>query len=104
MQLEDRGKVFETKFARDAELGFKEEAQATRLMAVWAAETMGYTKNAIEVYADRAITELVRGSGLDKVAERIRADFKAKNMPTDALESTLNGFLTEARAQFRPAV
>ena len=49
--LDERGDAFENKFAHDAEMQFKAEARANKLLGLWAAELMGKSAEDAAEYA-----------------------------------------------------
>lgn len=78
--FEDREKGFERKFAHDEELKFKATARRNRLLGLWAAEQMGITGDAAQVYAREVIKADLVGPGEEDVFCKIRADFDAKGV------------------------
>ena len=75
MNMKDREKAFENKFAHDAELKFKAESRRNKLLAQWAAGLLG------NVDADAYIKEVIAAdfeeAGDEDVFRKIRSDFDA---------------------------
>jgi hypothetical protein len=75
MNMKDREKAFENKFAHDAELKFKAESRRNKLLAQWAAGLLG------NVDADAYIKEVIAAdfeeAGDEDVFRKIRGDFDA---------------------------
>lgn len=73
--IDDRGRVFEEKFAHDEGLRFKAEARRNKLLGLWAAEKLGKTGEAAEAYAKEVIRSDFQEPGDHDVFRKIRADF-----------------------------
>ena len=74
MNMKDREKAFENKFAHDAELKFKAESRRNKLLGHWAAELLGKDADA---YATEVIAADFEEAGDEDVFRKIRGDFDA---------------------------
>lgn len=95
MNMKDREKAFENKFAHDAELKFKAEARRNKLLASWAAELLG--KDA-EAYAKEVIAADFEEAGDEDVFRKIRADFDSASVAQsdDDIRSKMLDFMEQA--------
>ncbi len=75
--IDDRGRVFEEKFAHDESLRFKAEARRNKLLGLWAAEKLGKLGESAESYAKEVIRSDFEEPGDADVFRKIRADFDA---------------------------
>lgn len=74
-EFDDRGDVFENKFAHDQELKFKAEARRNKLLGIWAAKQLGKTEEEIEEYSKEVIRSDFEEPGDEDVFRKIREDF-----------------------------
>jgi hypothetical protein len=97
--FDKREEGFEKKFAIDEELKFKAEARRNRLFGLWVAGKLGMSGDAAAAYAKEVVAAEFEGPG--RVAAKITADLKAKNLPVDEAEirAKLAELMTEAVAQ-----
>lgn len=84
--FDDRQKAFENKFAHDAQLKFKAQARAAKLMGVWAAEKMGKTGDGIMIYALEVVEADLKEPGTDDIIAKIKADLLAMSIEVDDKE------------------
>lgn len=75
MNMKDREKAFENKFAHDAELKFKAEARRNKLLAEWAAGLLGNVE--VDAYIKAVIAADFEEAGDEDVFRKIRGDFDA---------------------------
>ncbi len=75
MDMKDREKAFENKFAHDAELKFKAESRRNSMLGQWAAELLG--KEDVDAYVKEVIASDFEEAGDDDVFRKIRGDFDA---------------------------
>ena len=75
--IDDRGKMFEEKYAHDEELRFKAMARRNKLLGLWAAEKLGKTGDDAESYAREVIRSDFDEPGDEDVFRKVRADFDA---------------------------
>ena len=93
--FDKREEGFEKKFAVDEELKFKAEARRNRLFGLWVAGKLGLSGDAAVAYAKEVVAAELEGPG--RVAAKITADLKAKNLPVD--ETEIRGKLVELMAE-----
>lgn len=97
----NREKVFEDKFARDADLKFKAESRRNKLLAIWAADKLGLEGAAVEDYIKSVRKADLAEAGDEDLFRKIQADFKAKPVTvTDVeLRTAIHTFLAQAIQQ-----
>ena len=78
--FEDRKRGFEGKFAHDEELRFKATARRNKLLGLWAADKMGLSGDAAQVYAREVIKVDLEEPGEEDVFRKIKADFDTKGV------------------------
>ena len=72
--LDDRGKVFENKWAHDAETRFKVEARRNRALGLWVAGEKGLAGQAAEVFVDAVIAADFQEKGDEDVFRKLRSE------------------------------
>ena len=77
--FDKREEGFEKKFAHDEELRFKANARRNKLLGLWAAEKLGMSGDAANVYAKEVVMADFEGGG-DDVFKKLRKDFDAKGV------------------------
>jgi hypothetical protein len=77
MDIGDRGKAFESKWAHDAELRFKVEARRNRLLGTWAAEKKGLSGDAVESFVVSVIAADFQEAGDEDVFRKLRSELDA---------------------------
>jgi hypothetical protein len=99
--FDERENAFENMFAHDAEMQFRAMARRNKLLGKWAAERMGMSGDAVEVYARSVVAEDLREAGDDDVYRKIAADLETKGlgMPEAELRRRMTDLLSEAKAQ-----
>jgi hypothetical protein len=83
--FDKREKGFENKFAHDEELRFKATARRNKMLGLWAAEKMGLTGDAANLYA-RDVVMSDFDAGDHNVSHKIRKDFDAKKVAVSDAE------------------
>src|SRR5688572_4573747 len=78
--FDKREEGFEKKFAHDEELRFKANARRNKLLGLWAAEKLGITGDAANVYAKEVVMSDFEESGDDDVFKKVRNDLDAKGV------------------------
>lgn len=78
MNMKDREKAFENKFAHDAELKFKAESRRNKLLAQWAAGLLGNVE--VDAYVKEVIAADFEEAGDEDVFRKIRGDFDASSV------------------------
>ena len=76
--FDKREEGFEKKFAHDEELRFKANARRNKLLGLWAAEKLGITGDAANVYAKEVVMADFEEGGEQDVFNKLRKDFDAK--------------------------
>ena len=78
--FDKREEGFEKKFAHDEELRFKANARRNKLLGLWAAEKLGITGDAANVYAKEVVMADFEEGGEEDVFKKLRKDFDAKGI------------------------
>ena len=78
--FDKREEGFEKKFAHDEELRFKANARRNKLFGLWAAEKLGITGDAANVYAKEVVMADFEEAGDNDVFKKVRKDFDAKGI------------------------
>lgn len=99
VNMQDREKAFESKFALDEELKFKAEARRNKLLGLWAAGLLG--KPDAEAYAKDVVAADFEEAGHEDVVRKIRADFDAAGVAQtdDQIRLKMLELLSEAVTQ-----
>lgn len=100
MSLKDRGDDFEARFAHDADLRFRVESRATKLLGLWAAGLLGRTGEAAETYAADLVRHDLGAAGSDDVVDKVTADLAGK-ATRDEVVRQLGAVRAEAERQIR---
>ena len=75
--FDEREHAFENKFAHDAEMQFKAEARANKLLGLWAAELMGKSADEAAVYAQEVVKADFEEAGHEDVYRKVSGDLGA---------------------------
>jgi hypothetical protein len=78
--FDKREEGFEKKFAHDEELRFKANARRNKLLGLWAAEKLGVSGDAANVYAKDVVMADFEEAGEEDVFKKVRKDFDAKGV------------------------
>jgi hypothetical protein len=97
--FDNREKGFEAKYKVDQENEFKVIARGNRLLGIWAAEQMGLSGDAVDVYAKEVMESDFVKPGDDDVVEKVLGDFGNKGIDID--EEALRKKMDELRAVAR---
>lgn len=81
--FDDRESAFENKFAHDAEMIFKAEARANRLLGLWAAELLGKSGDEADAYAREVIKADFEEAGHEDVIRKVVGDLGDKATEAD---------------------
>lgn len=76
--FDDREHAYEAKFAHDADLRFKAEARAVKIVAQWAAGLLGKAGPAAEEYTAALIAADFEEAGKDDLVRKLVADLGDK--------------------------
>lgn len=78
--FDDREKGMEARWAHDEDLRFRATARRNKLLAHWAAETIGLAGAAAESYVATLLDLEVRGAQDEDIVRKIHDDFAARNI------------------------
>ncbi len=81
--FDDRERAFEAKFAHDAEMRFKAEARANKLLGLWAAEHLGHSGQNADRYAATVVAADMEEAGDADVIRKVVADLDGKASAED---------------------
>lgn len=76
--FDERESAFENKFAHDAEMQFKAEARANKLLGLWAAALLGKTGADADAYAAQVVKADFQEPGHEDVYRKLAADLGDK--------------------------
>jgi hypothetical protein len=101
--FDKREEGFEKKFAHDEELRFKANARRNKLLGLWAAEKLGISGDAANVYAKEVVMADFEESGDDDVFKKVRKDLDAKGvtMSDPDLRRTMVDLMEKAIAEIK---
>ncbi|MGV6813119.1 MAG: DUF1476 domain-containing protein [Brevirhabdus sp.] len=88
--FDDRENAFETKYAHDAEMKFKAEARANKLLGLWAAELLGKSGDDAQAYASEVVKSDFEEAGHEDVFRKVSGDLGDK-----ADEATIRAKMAE---------
>ncbi|SEK38664.1 DUF1476 domain-containing protein [Pacificibacter marinus] len=94
--FDDRESAFENKFAHDAEMQFKAEARANKLLGIWAAGILG--KDDVDAYVLEVIKSDFEEAGHDDVIRKVVADLGDKSDEA-TVRAKRSACLIEAKGQ-----
>ena len=99
--FDDRKKGQESKFAHDQEMEFKIMVRRNKLLGAWAAELMGKTGEAADVYAKEVIISDMEEKGDEDVFRKVRGDLDAAKveMSDHRIRRQMEELLSVAREQ-----
>lgn len=96
--FDDRENAFEAKFAHDAEMQFKAQARANKLLGLWAAALMGKSGDDAAAYAVEVITADFEEAGHEDVVRKVLGDLGDKST-ADEIRAKMDEFLPLAKSQ-----
>ena len=94
----DREKGFERKFAHDAEMQFKAQARANKLLGLWAASMLGKTGAEADAYAMEVVKADFIEVGHEDVYRKLAADLDYR-ADEQTIRAKMNELLAHAKAQ-----
>ena len=94
----DREKGFERKFAHDAEMQFKAQARANKLLGLWAASMLGKTGAEADAYAMEVVKADFVEAGHEDVYRKLAADLDYR-ADEATIRAKMGEFLGTAKAQ-----
>jgi hypothetical protein len=72
--LDERKNAFEKKFANDAEMQFRVEARANKLLGLWASELLNKTGEEATAYAAEVVKSDFQEAGDEDVIRKVSGD------------------------------
>lgn len=96
--FDDRETAFESKFAHDADMQFRAEARANKLLGLWAAKLLGKTDQDAADYAMTVVSADFEEAGIEDVVRKVAADLVG-HASADEIRAKLTALLPEAKAQ-----
>jgi len=97
--FDERENAFENKYAHDAEMQFKADARANKLLGLWAAELMGKTGDEAEAYASEVVKSDFEEAGHEDVYRKVSGDLEGK-----ADEATIRAKMAECSAEAKAQI
>ena len=98
MNMKDREKAFENKFAHDADLKFKAESRRNKMLAEWAAGLLGKSGSDAEAYAKDVVTSDLEEPGSEDVFRKVSGDLGSTSDET-TIRTKMAELMKEAKAQ-----
>ena len=92
--FDNRETAFENKFAHDAEMQFKAEARANKLLGLWAAELLGKSGDDAATYAAEVVKSDFEEAGHEDVFRKVSGDLGDK-----ADEATIRAKMASCTAE-----
>jgi hypothetical protein len=101
--FDKREEGFEKKFALDEEQRFKALARRNKMLGMWAAQKLGITGDAADVYAKEVVMADFEEAGDDDVFRKVRKDFDAKGIAQSDQEirTAMQDLLVQAAQQIK---
>ena len=96
--LDDRESAFENKLAHDAEMQFKADARANKLVGLWAAGLLGKEGEAAGEYAKEVIKADFEEAGHEDVVRKVAGDLGDK-ADADTIRAKMDELMKVAKAQ-----
>ena len=101
--FDKREEGFEKKFAHDEELLFKANARRNKLLGLWAAEKLGLSGDAANVYAKEVVMSDFEEAGDHDVFKKVKTDLSAKGVAaTDQeIRAAMDTLMAKAIAEIK---
>ena len=99
--FDERENAYETEFAHREELKFEARERAVKSLALWAAQRLGKTSQAGEVYARDLVAVDLANPDLDAALERIAADLGPGGITQHEVRRVMDQFLAQAEISVR---
>ncbi|WP_457647029.1 DUF1476 domain-containing protein [Profundibacter sp.] len=96
--FDDRETAFENKYAHDAEIQFRVNARAHKLLGLWAAEKLGKSGDEAEKYAKEVVISDLEESGHEDVVRKVSGDL-GDTSNADEIRAKMDEYLAEAKKQ-----
>ncbi|NDV01054.1 DUF1476 domain-containing protein [Pseudoroseicyclus tamaricis] len=97
--FDDRENAFEAKFAHDAEMKFRAEARANKLLGLWAAGLLGKEGAEADAYASEVVRSDFEEAGSEDVFRKVSGDLGDK-----ADEATIRTKMAECTVQAKESL
>ena len=101
--FDKREEGFEKKFAHDEELRFNANARRNKLLGLWAAEKLGISGDAANVYAKEVVMADFEEAGDGDVFNKVRKDLDGKGITVSDqdLRRTMVDLMEKAIAEIK---
>ena len=99
--FDKREEGFEKKFAHDEELRFKANARRNKLLGLWAAEKLGITGDAANVYAKEVVMADFEESGDNDVFKKVHKDLEGKGVSEQDVRRAMVDLMEKAIAEIK---
>lgn len=96
--FDNRENAFENKYAHDAEMQFKAEARANKLLGLWAAELLGKSGDDAAAYAVEVVKSDFEEAGHEDVYRKVSGDLGDK-ADEATIRAQMASCLKEAKSQ-----
>jgi hypothetical protein len=103
-ELDDRGRMFENRFALDEANLFKAEARACKRFGRWLADKLGLEGEEAENYAARLVAANLEEPGFDDVLRAVRPDVDQKQgleMSDTEILMKIDEFFAQAQLELK---
>ena len=97
--FDERKNAFEKKFAHDADMQFRVEARANKLLGLWAAELLKKTGDEANAYAVEVVKSDFEEAGDEDVIRKVSGDLGALASAEDVRRKRVE-LVSMAKAQF----
>ena len=99
--MDDRRRVFEEKYARDAEFQFKVMARRNKLLGLWAAQQLDKQVQEVDEYVKSVVISDMAEPGDDDVLRKVLRDFEVAGIDMDdkRLRKQMNDLMAVAMEQ-----
>jgi len=96
-----RGTSEEAKFKNDAESSFKIEARRNKMLGHWAAEKLGLSGDAAEVFAKKVVVSDLEEAGFEDVVRMVSKSFTdgGVNISDDVIRAEIQRFQAVAEKE-----
>lgn len=97
--FDERKNAYESKFAHDADMQFRVEARANKLLGLWAAELLKKTGEEVNAYAVEVVKSDFEEAGDEDVIRKVSGDLGALASADDVRRKRVE-LVNMAKAQF----
>ena len=101
--FDKREEGFEQEFVRDEELKFKATARRNKMLGLWAADKLGLSGDAANVYAKEVVMSDFEEGGAHDVLKKVQKDLEAKGVVQSEqdIRRVMNDFMEKAIADIK---